>query len=179
MKSRSQRDATAAEEATARALNGAIAAARRHAVATITARYAASESDVEGMLSVSRASATKLDVKIVARSRALSVGYFPHAPQSPGSGGRGKPSLRAEIRRGAPKEIEGAFVARLNSGLRVMRRTGGKTSTGKDKIASVYTIPLAEMMGVASVRAAIEEHALATLDQRLDREIDARLKELP
>jgi hypothetical protein len=165
----------AAERAMARALNRAADNARGEAVHSITARYAASAGDVRGMISVSEAKPDALQVTIRARSKALSVGYFPHNPTEAKTGGPGRPALEAEIRRGGRRAIAGAFVAKLNSGLRIMRRTGKTTASGKAAIESVYTIPLAGMLGVPNVRVAVEQKALAQLDQQLDVELDREL----
>ena len=91
----------AAERAMARALNGAGVSARAAAIERITARYAVKPEDVRRMIGLSEASPSTLEVAVSARSGSTSLGYFPHAPSRPGTGGRGKPTLRVEILRGA------------------------------------------------------------------------------
>jgi hypothetical protein len=165
----------AAEKAMASALNRAAIAGRQRAVEAIVERYAAKTSDVRGMIQLQTASPKNLSAVIHARSKALSLGYFPHAPKRPGTGGTGKPVLRAEVKRGAQKDVPGAFVAELNSGRRIMIRTGQKTASGKSAMRSLYTVPLAVMLGVENVRVEVEARAVEVLDQRLGHEIDRAL----
>lgn len=166
----------AAARAMSKAMNRAAGSARAEAVRAITARYATRTTDVRNMIKLSTSTPDRLEVAITARSSALSLGYFPHTPKKPGTGGPGRPALRAEIKRGAGKEVRGAFVVRVNSGLRVMTRTGQKTSSGRDGMRSLYTIPLAEMMGRPDVREAVEEAVIETLDRRLSHEITRELE---
>lgn len=166
----------AAKRAMARALNRAATAGRQAAVAAIVERYAVKTGDVRSKITLTKATAEELGVSVVARSGSLALGYFPHTPSRAGTGGPGKPSLTAEILRGASKPFGGAFIATINGKPRIMVRTGGKTATGKSAIASVYTVPIASMLGAESVRAAVEERALAVLDERLDHEIDRELE---
>jgi hypothetical protein len=165
----------ATEQATARALNKAAAAARNAAVEAITERYAVRAADVREKITLSTATADKLGVEVVARSGSLALGYFPHSPTEIGSGGPGRPVLRAEILRGQERSIAGAFVAPINGKSRIMIRTGGTSKTGRTQIRSVYTVPLANMLGAASVRDAVEDRAAAVLDEQLEREIDRAL----
>ncbi|MEK0431302.1 MAG: hypothetical protein RL139_1106, partial [Gemmatimonadota bacterium] len=65
--------------------------------------------------------------------------------------------------------------AELNSGRRIMIRTGRKTASGKSAMRSLYTVPLAVMLGVENVREAVEARAVEVLDQRLGHEIDRAL----
>jgi hypothetical protein len=165
----------AAERAMSRALNASAVAGREEAVEAITGRYAARAEDVREMMHLVPSTVKSLETAIRARSGSLSVGYFPHRPSQPGTGGRGKPVLRAEIKRGQAKDFPGAFVAPLSSGNRVMTRTGKKTRAGRAAMRSLYTIPLANMLGVPSVRIAVEEKALEVLGERLTVEIDREL----
>lgn len=165
----------AAEKAMATALNRAAAAGRERAIRSIVDRYAVSAGDVRERVTITTASADRLGVSVVARSGPLALGYFPHAPVIAGTGGRGKPVLRAEVIRGQEKAVPGAFVATINGKPRIMIRTGGRTATGKSAMRSVFTVPLASMLGASSVRAAVEERALEVLDQELGREIDRQL----
>lgn len=165
----------AAARAMARALNRAAVAGRQRAVQAITERYAVKASDVRAKITLTTATPEQLGVSVLARSPSLSLGYFPHKPTRSGTGGRGKPALTAEVLRGNRKPFPGAFVATINGQPRIMVRTGGKTSGGKDAIRSVYTVPMAAMLGVASVREAVEQRALEVLDERVDHEIDQAL----
>ena len=171
----------AAERATASALNAAAEDGRAAAVRRILSRYAAKPGDVAAMITIRKATATQPAIEIRSRSRALSAGYFPHTPSAPGTGGPGRPPLTAEILRGSPKAIPGAFVANLSSGPRIMHRTGGKTARGKQAIASVYTVPLGAMLATSSVREAVEADTLAALDGHLEaavaRELDRAARE--
>lgn len=168
----------AAERALSNALNKAMAAARDAAIEEISSTYNLSADDIRHKLDVERATPEDLTAGIVMRSRSLSLGYFSHTPTTAGSGGPGRPLLRAEIRRGEPKDVKGAFVATINGQPRVMMRTGKRTAAGKSAIASVYTIPLAGMLGTTPIRAAVEERALAMVDEILGREIDKALAEV-
>lgn len=160
----------AAERAMSRALNKASEAAKSSAVRTILSRYAAKASDVNGMITLTPSTPEKLEVQVKARSGSLSLGYFPHSPSTGGTGGPGRPALTAEIKRGDTKSIGGAFIANLNSGPRVMRRKPG------GGIKGVYTIPLARMLGVESVRDAVEADAVRRVGEVLPAEIDRELK---
>lgn len=165
----------AAETAMARALNAAAGAGREAAIKAIGDRYAVHASDVREKITRTTASPDKLAIAVVARSGSLALGYFPHIPASVGTGGPGRPILRAEVLRGQQKDVAGAFVATINGKPRIMIRTGGKTATGKSAIRSVYTVPIASMLGAESVQKAVEDRALAVVDQQLDREIDRAL----
>lgn len=165
----------AAEKAMARALNRAAAAGRESAIKSIVGRYAVSAGDVREKVTVTTASPGRLGVSVVARSGPLALGYFPHTPVAAGTGGRGRPVLRAEVLRGQEKAVPGAFVANINGKPRIMFRTGGRSATGKSAIKSVSSVPLASMLGAITVRAAVEQRALEVLDQELGREIDREL----
>jgi hypothetical protein len=165
----------AAEKACASALNRASAVAREEAIKAITDRYVVRPSDVREKITLSPATVNKLTVSVVARSGPLSLTYFPHSPIHIGTGGRGKPTLRAEVLRGQEKEVGGAFIASINGKPRIMMRTGGRTATHKAAIKSVPAVPIASMLGATSVEAAVQDRALAVFDDHLGREIDRAL----
>ena len=158
----------AADKAMARALNKAAAAGRESAVRAITDRYAVQAGDVREKITVSAATPEQLSVSVEAKSPSLALGYFPHTPDQPGTGGPGRPVLRAEVLRGQERDVPGAFVAMINGQPRIMTRSG-------KSIRSVYSVPIANMLGADSVRAAVEARALAVIDEQLDREIDRAL----
>jgi hypothetical protein len=165
----------AAEKAMASALNRAAAAGRESAIAAIGERYAVRASDVRERVTVTTATAERLGVSVVARSGPLSLTYFPHSPNVAGTGGRGRPVLRAEVVRGQEKDVPGAFIAPINGKPRIMIRTGSRTASGRSAIKSLAAVPIGSMLGASSVRAAVEERAVAVLDRELDREIDKAL----
>jgi hypothetical protein len=165
----------AAERAMARALNRAAEVGRERAIAEIVGRYAVQPSDVREKITLQPATPSNLQIGVVARSGSLALGYFPHAPTEAGTGGRGRPVLRAEVVRGQEREVGGAFVARINGKARIMIRTGGTSKSGRTQIRSVYTVPIANMLGVRSVREAVEARAFEVLDEQLDKEIDREL----
>jgi hypothetical protein len=165
----------AAERAAARALNRAAAAGRETAVNAIVERYAVQASDIRQRITLSTATPENLSVAVVARSGSLALGYFPHAPVDIGTGGPGKPVLRAEVVRGQDRAIASAFIALINGKPRVMIRTGGTTKTGRTQIKSVYTVPFASMLGADLVHKAVEDRAAEVLDEQLGREIDREL----
>lgn len=165
----------AAEQAMARALNRAVAAGREQAVESITTRYAVRASDIRDKVSIRTASPDRLTATVVAKSGSLSLTYFPHSPTEAGTGGPGRPPLRAEVLRGQEKAVPHAFIATINGKPRIMYRTGQITASGKAAIKSLSTVPMGAMMGAESVRAAVEVRALAVLDEHLDREIDRAL----
>lgn len=165
----------AAEVATSRALNRAASQGRDEAVKAIDQRYAVRPSDVREKIQLYASTPDSLSISITSRSPSLSLGYFPHSPTVAGTGGRGKPALRAEVLRGQRRTVAGAFVATINGKSRIMMRTGGKTATGKSKIRSVYSVPIATMLGSATVRAAVMRHVEQAFEKHLDREIDAAL----
>lgn len=165
----------AAEKATARALNHAAAAGREAAIDAIVDRYAVQPSDIREKVTVTTARAEQLGAAVVARSGPLALGYFPHTPVVAGTGGPGRPVLRAEVLRGRERAVPGAFVAPINGKPRIMIRTGRTTATGRSAIRSLYTVPMAAMLGAEQVRDELEGRALAVLEQTLDREIDRAL----
>jgi hypothetical protein len=165
----------AAEKAVAAALNRAAAIGRDEAVSAIDKRYAVRPSDVREKITLRTATPNSLVISVIARSGPLALGYFPHSPIEAGTGGRGKPVLRAEVIRGQEKNVLGAFVATINGKPRIMIRTGGKTASNKSAIKSVSTVPIASMLGAPSVQQAVETRALAVFDAQLDREIDRAL----
>jgi hypothetical protein len=165
----------AAEKALAAALNKAGAIGRDQAIEAIDQRYAVKPSDVREKITLHAATPNSLSISIVARSGPLALGYFPHTPVDIGTGGRGKPALRAEVLRGQQKAVGGAFIAPINGKPRIMIRAGGRTATGKAAIKSVSTVPIASMLGAESVREAVESRVLAVLDEQLDKEIDRAL----
>lgn len=165
----------AAEKAVAHALNKAAAEGRDVAVNAIVERYAVSAGDVREKITIKTATPDKLGVEIVSRSPSLALGYFPHSPVTIGTGGPGQPLLRAEVLRGREKSIAGAFVATINGQPRIMIRTGAATKTGRTQIKSVYTVPMASMLGASVVRDAIDDRAAQILDAQLDKEIDRAL----
>lgn len=165
----------AAERAMARALNRAAEQGRERAISEIVARYAVQSSDVREKITLRPATPNNLQIAVEARSGSLALGYFPHSPTTAGTGGKGRPALRAQVVRGQEKAVGGAFIATINGRPRIMIRTGGTTKTGRTQIKSVYTVPIANMLGVRSVREAVEERALAVLPEQLDAEIDREL----
>lgn len=165
----------AAEVAVSRALNKASVAAREEAITSITTRYAVRAGDVREKITLRAATPENLGVEVVARSGPLSLTAFPHTPERAGTGGTGRPALRAEVLRGQPRDVPGAFIATIGGKPRIMFRTGGKTATGKTAIKSVPAVPIAVMLGAESVRTAVEQKAYAVLDAQLDREIDRAL----
>ena len=100
----------ATERAAARALNRAAAAARDQAVTSIVERYAVNASDIRGKITQAMASTDRLTATLNARSGSLALGYFPHTPTEIGTGGPGRPNLRAEVLRGQERSIGGASI---------------------------------------------------------------------
>lgn len=166
----------AAIRAVVRALNRSSIAGRQAAIEKIRERYAIRAGDVREKITLTTATEERLEVEVRAKSPALSISRFPHAPKRAGTGGRGRPQLVAEVIRGEKKTVRDdrgpVFVATINGRPRVMRRLPGKTASGKTKIESVYSVPIAIMLGAVSVREAVEQRALAMFDQRLAHEIE-------
>jgi hypothetical protein len=142
----------AAEKAAARALNAA-AAGREAAVTAIVERYAvqrrrhpredhADDGDAGQALGVGWSRGRARSRSATSRTRRSTIG----------TGGPGTPVLRAEVLRGQERAIGGAFIAPINGKPRIMIRTGGTTKTGRTQIKSVYTVPIASMLGAESVR---------------------------
>ena len=166
----------ATERAMARALNVAVRRARDEALERIVARYEVKGADVRARLSTQLARPSSLSATLRAKSPSLPLHYFPHTPSSPGTGGPGAPALTATVKRGETREVPGAFVAKLGSKARIAMRTGAKTATGKDALRVLYTIPIAEMLGVDDVRAAVERRAVEVLEDTLPEEITRELE---
>lgn len=166
----------AAERAMAAALNDAAAAGRSEAARVIAERYVVRPSDAFETMRVERARPAALEAAVIARSPSLTLTYFPHAPAASGTGGPGKPVLRAEVRRGGEKPVAGAFMATLGGKPRIVVRTGEKSARGRDALRTLFTVPLGEMLGVEAVREPAEVRALEVLDERLTAGIDRELK---
>ncbi len=166
----------AAERAMAKAMNAAIKGARLEALDKIADRYEVDGADVRARLTTQLARVSSLSAVLKAKSPGLPLTYFPHDPDQPGTGGRGKPPLSATVLRGQTKPVRGAFVAKLGTKARVVERLGHKTSTGKDALRVIPSVPIAVMLGVQNVALAVEERALQLLDENLSREIDRELE---
>lgn len=166
----------ATERAMSRALNRAITSARAASIEAITERYELKPSDLRDALTLRTASPSDLQVSITARSGSMPLHYFPHAPTQPGTGGPGKPALTATVIRAQTKPVPGAFVAQIGGKPRIVTRTGAKTKSGKQGLRVLYTVPIGDMLGVESVRIAVEAKAVEVLDQRLEHEIDRELQ---
>lgn len=167
----------AVERAVVRALNRASLAGRTAAVKGSAERYAVRQRDVRERISIAPATRDELEITIKSTSGSISMTRFPHTPTAAGTGGPGRRPLRVEIKRGGKVPVRGAFIAPLNSGLRIMIRTGQRTASGKAAIASLYTVPIGIMMGASVVRAGVEERALEVFDQRLAHEVDRAMEE--
>lgn len=165
----------AAERAMKAALNEAIRRARVEALERIEERYEVAGADVKARLSLQLARPSSLSATLRAKSPSLPLSYFPHAPSKPGTGGPGKPTLSTTVLRGNTKDVGGAFVAQLGVKPRIVTRTGRKTSSGKDELRVLYSVPIAEMLGVPNVALAVEARALEVLDEALSAEIDREL----
>jgi hypothetical protein len=165
----------AADKAIAATLNRAATAGRETAIDAIGERYVVHAGDVRERITTTPARPDALSASVVARSGPLALAYFPHSPVAAGTGGAGKPVLRAEVIRGQQRAVPGAFVAPINGRPRIMIRTGGKTRTGRSAIKTVSTVPIANMLGAESVRQAVEASTVAIFEQNLDREIDRAL----
>ncbi len=158
----------ATEKATARALTRAATESREVAIQAITDRYNVKPSDIRSKVTTTPASVDVLQSKVLARSGALALSYFPHTPVAIGTGGPGRPALRAEILRGQERSVPGAFIAPINGKPRVMIRSG-------NSIRSVYTVPMASMLGAESVREAVDAKAGEVVERVLNTEIDKAL----
>jgi len=165
----------AAEAATSRAINAAVRAAQVEAFERIVGRYEISEADVKARHTVKLSTSRNLEAVLRAKSPALPLHYFPHTPTRGGTGGRGKPPTTVTVRRGESKALGPAFIAKLGTKARIVVRTGEKTSSGKDRLKVLYSIPVAEMLGVTDVRVHVEARALEMVDEKLTAEIDAEL----
>ncbi len=165
----------AAERAMTRALNAAIKGAEVEALEKIESRYEVRGADVKARLTLQLARPTSLSAKLGAKSPSLPLSYFPHTPNQPGTGGRGRPALSVSVLRGQSKDVRGGFVAKLGTKSRIAIRTGQKTRTGKDALKVLFSVPIAEMLGVPNVRLAVEARAAELLDAKLGPEIDREL----
>ena len=166
----------AADKAVAASLNKAAKAAREEGVKAIADRYAAAAGDVRERTTTVDASSSSLSAAVKSVSPSLQLGYFPHSPIQIGTGGPGRPQLRAEVLRGQERDVPGAFVAPIGGKPRIMIRTGGITSSGKSAIKPVFGPPIAVMLGVEQVREKVERIAIETFDAQIDKQIDAALK---
>jgi len=161
----------AADKAMASALNRAGSAGKEKAINAIINRYAVQAGDVRERITLTTATPNELAVSVVAKSGSLALGYFPHTPTLSGTGGRGRPVLRAEVLRGQEKDVPGAFIAPINGKNRIMIRTGDK----RLPIKSLSTVPIGSMLGVKPVREQVEKVALEVLDEQLGKAIDRAL----
>ncbi len=158
----------AAEKATAHALTRAATESREVAIRAITDRYNVRPSDIRSKVTTRPAHADSLQSSVEARSGTLALGYFPHSPTAIGTGGPGRPALRAEVLRGQERDVPGAFIAPINGKPRVMIRSG-------NSMRSVYTVPMASMLGAESVRDAVDAKAGEVVERVLNSEIDKAL----
>ncbi len=162
----------AAEKATAAALNKAGQAARNAADRAIAERYAVKPSDVRERLQLARARIGDLTATLTARSGSVSLTYYPHTPLVSGTGGRGRPLLRAEVLRAQSKAVDGAFVATIGGKARIVMRTSKR---GDASLRVLSSVPIGVMLAAESVREAVETKALETFEGALDKEIDKAL----
>jgi hypothetical protein len=176
----------AADKALARAINRAAEAARSEAVRGAVAEYNVQASRVRDTMSIRRASPDNLNASVHSRGSALPLSRFETTPSQPGTGGPGKATLRAAVKRGGgQKPMPGAFVARFGSGhTAVVERLGTKTKSSKPALGAKTasgTIPefvgpsVPSMLGSTTVSEGIEARAAEVLDARLDHEIDRML----
>lgn len=165
----------AAERAMSRALNAAVREGQVEAFRRIVERYVVNADDVKRRSEIRLSTSKTLAVAIRVQSPSLPLHYFPHTPTAPGTGGRGKGPLSVTIRAGSPQTMGSAFIAQLGVKPRIVLRTGQKTASGKDQLKVLYSTPIAAMLGVPSVRLAVEERALEVLDEKLSAEIDREL----
>jgi hypothetical protein len=152
------------------AVNRAVKSARAEAGRAITERYAISSKEAKAQLEVDRATYSAPVGTLRARGETLKLTDFPHRPISPGTGGPGKPSLRAEIKRGQWKKIPGAFVAPIGGKNRVMARRG----KARGAMFEMAALPVPTMFGM--VRERVEQYALEIFEQRLAHEIRRQIE---
>lgn len=72
-----------------------------------------------------------------------------------------------------PQQFDNAFVVRVGSGdhVGIFERTGGKASTGTDRIREIMGLSNAQMVGNDEVIENLSEKAYKKFDERLDHEI--------
>lgn len=82
------------------------------------------------------------------------------------------PVKAADARESGMQSRPAAFIATFKSGhTGIFRRTGGKTSTGKDKLKEYYGFSVEDMLDYPDAREAVQERALEITSKRLDHEL--------
>lgn len=88
------------------------------------------------------------------------------------SGWRITKAVSAADVRGDMRARPDAFIATFRSGhTGLFRRTGGSTSSGKDKIREYWGFALADMLDYPDARESIEERMMEITDRRIDSEL--------
>jgi len=163
----------AAERSMVRAINRAILGARTTAVKLVRRRYRVTARAVKKTMTLRRATRSRLEASVKSVAPRVPLFAFGPRPNQPGTGGKGKPTLRVGVKRkGGRKPIPGAFVVRLGSAVHVASRKG------KDRLPleKAYGPAVPQMLGVASVTREVEKVAQERLAARLEHEIDRALK---
>lgn len=160
------------EKAVVAALNRAVEGARTEAVKKVRERYYIKAKDVRDAIEIKKATINSLVAVIRASGSPIALSKFRVTPSRPPTKRRTKPII-VRVVKGGGGPIEGAFVARMQSGhVGVFRRV----TKARLPITELYGPSIPQMLGHESVAEYIEEKARERLEERLEHEIDRLLR---
>lgn len=158
-----------AEKAMARAINRAVENAKSNVVSSVRENYTAKAGDIRKTIKISKANPKKLQAAVTSVSQLVELSSFKVSPKT--VNGKRRSPIRAAVKKGSPKPLGQAFIARVNGKNRVFERVGAK----RLPVRQLYGPSIPQMIGNPSVLNKIMEQAQQTLEKRLDHEISAML----
>lgn len=158
----------AARGVMARAINRALSSTATAGTRAVTAAYTVKAGRVREEVRVHPTTAADLVGEIVVRGRPLSASSFKFSPKSYNRWTR---PVRLEVRRGSPREIEGAFVA-APFGRAVLFKRGG---TGRAGIEGIARVSVPQMMENSEAVEAMTARASEVLSKRVEHELQRAL----
>jgi len=153
------------------AINRSITSARAEAVRSVTKDYVITAGEVRKTIVIKNANPNNPVGAIRSSGSPIALSKFDISPKRPGGK---KTNVTARVKRsGGRKPIKKAFVAGVSSG-----HTGVFVRAGKARypLKQLYGPSIPQMVGNENVMKSVEEKATATLDKRLDHEINRILE---
>lgn len=162
----------ASRRALVNALNRAATGAKTEAVRAIAQEYPVLFATALQTLDITPARKDRLIATVHSRGPATKLDHFPHRPSAPGTGGPGKPVLRASIkRRRALSPVPGAFVIPTPGGTDIVV---WRSRQGSIRRVPALSVPY--MLRDEDVYQHIERRAGELLEVRLAHEIARELE---
>jgi hypothetical protein len=163
----------AANQATARALNRAIAGVRTDSVREVRKEYSVAPAAVRKSFRVHRAKRGFLEAEAVSTGGRIPLVKFGARPSSPG---KRKPRIGVSVQvKRARKVVPGSFVARMKSGHVGMFTRDGD---GRLPISQKFGLSVPEMIGNDEVMARIQAGADDRFNKNLAHELDFALSKM-